>query len=61
MSSKVESVASVDLPWPVEGPNHDKVEDIFQRNQQAIVSDVIGFNHKGHTDLIFNGLSFKGL
>ena len=38
-----------------------KVEDIFQNNQQATVSDVIGINHKGQTDLIFNGLSFKGL
>ena len=45
----------------MEGQNHKKVEDIFQRNQQAIVSDVIGFNHKGHTDLIFNGLSCKVL
>ena len=41
--------------------NQSKVEDIFQNNQQATVSDVIGINHKGHTDLIFNGLSFEGL
>ena len=38
-----------------------KAEDIFQNNQQATVSDVIGINHKGQTDLIFSGLSFKGL
>ena len=32
-------------------------ETIFRSNKVQTVSDVIGTNHKGHTDLIFTGMS----
>ena len=32
-------------------------ESIFEINQQQTVSEAVGINHKGHTELMFQGLS----
>ena len=34
-----------------------QVEDIFGVNQEQTVTEAVGTNHKGHTDLMFQGLS----
>ena len=35
----------------------EKVESIFENNQEQTVSEAVGTNHKGQTDMLFQGLS----